>query len=389
MIHLNKNAPIRNLIINVILTIVTFSILISVCELVLRVSSLSDRLGWNRVPALSRRTEKFNLNAKIKIVCLGDSFVAWRAGEGKNMFDYLQKDLSHKDCAILNLGRPGVDIDRYIAIYKKYMRFKPDLVIMCVFLGNDIRSYASYPSLDEIRLYDFDSIPGQKWVVFLKRHSILANLIFRFAKERIPFLRSHIFERSIKEMQQDAGFSDDFIQTRIKQIDPRILELAKSDAINPWTPAMGIMFPDYYKTLFTLSSPDSLNAARRTVDIIREFYKKEVSNDFLVVFFPESLQVSEERDNFFKKCGFNLDGFPLEERRKIIRYLEARLNASGIKTIDTTFALQKERDIYFNLDTHLNGKGHRVVGEFIADFIKNHFLYPGRNAASSSNDVPQ
>lgn len=363
-----------NVLINVILTLAISLISICACELIVRALPLSDRLGCNGVLPLSKRIEKFNLNAKIKIVCLGDSFLEWRAGEGTNMLDYVQKNLFAKNCAVLNLGRGGTDIDGYIASYNKYIHFKPDCIVMCVYLGNDVRNYVSYSDIDKIPVYDLDDFPKQKWKFFFKRHSILANLFFRFCKERIPFMRSGFFEHNIKILQKNNESLGSFIQTRIKQIDPQILKLAKSDAINPWIPAMGIAFPNYYKELFALRSQNAFGAAESTLTIIKEFYRKQGIKNFLVVFLPESLQVSKKYDYFFKKCGFILDDFTLQERRKLIKYLETKLNEAGIKTLDTTSALKKDSDVYINFDVHLNKRGHKIVGELITDFIKNNFL---------------
>lgn len=371
---LNKNNFITNSLVNIFLSLSAFLISIFVFELVLRISPLSDRLGWNRVPLLSKRVQKFDLAAKIKVVSLGDSFAEWRSGEGVNMFDYAQKNLSDRGVAILNLGRGGIGVDQYIVIYKKYIRFKPDCVVMCVYLGDDIARYPSYSVLNNIPVFDLVVLPKQKLQSFFRRHSVLSTLIFQFVKEKTRFMRSGVFEKNITVLQKKSNSSDAYIRDRISQIDPKISELAKSDIINPWALATGIVFPNYYKDLFSLRSQDSVIAADSMVTIIKEFHKEQGIKNFLVVLLPESLQVSVDYDYFFKKCGFNLEDFPLQKRRKLIKYIETRLNKSGIKTLDTTSELEKGSGMYINFDTHLNKKGHKIVGELISEFIKNNFL---------------
>ena len=49
--------------------------------------------------------------------------------------------------------------------------------------------------------------------------------------------------------------------------------------------------------------------------------------------------------------------------RAIGRFL---LRQAGLKTIDAMPALRQEGDAYLPLDTHLNARGHEVVGEVIA-----------------------
>jgi len=369
----NKNTVSNDWLINIVLTLAVSLGSLCAGELLLRALPLSDRLGWNRVPPFSKRIEQFNLKAKTKIVCLGNSFAIWRAGEGVNMFDYAQKSLFSKGCAILNLGVAGTTIEQYMAIYNTSVRFKPDGIIMCLYLGNDIYNYSSLPVNDAMPI---DEGPGgQGWKSFFKRHSILANLIFRFGKEHIPFLRSGFFEGNIKELQKSHGLSSEVIQSRIKQIDPRLLTLAKSDAINSWILAQAIAHPAYYKDLFALRSQDAFIAADETVAIIEKFYRKQGLRDFFVVLLPESIQVSEKYDYFFKQCGFDLDDFPLPERRKVTLYIQKKLNESGIRTLDTTAALASEENVFINLDTHLNAKGHKIVGTLITRFIESQ-LYP-------------
>ena len=94
----------------------------------------------------------------------------------------------------------------------------------------------------------------------------------------------------------------------------------------------------------------------------------------MVIFLPESLQVSTNYDYFFKECGFNLEDFPLRERRKITNYIETQLNKSGIKTLDTTSALEKENGMYINSDVHLNKEGHKIVSKLIVDFIESNLV---------------
>jgi hypothetical protein len=374
---LDKKTISKNRFINMLLTLAASLISVYAIELVLRISPLSDRLGWNRTLPFSRRVEKFNQAAKIKIVALGDSFVEWRSGEGVNMFDHLQDNLSSKGCAVINLGSGGADIRTYIAIYKKYVNFKPDLVIMCVYLGDDIKNYPSYSEIDKISIVETEPADSvrQRLYLFLKKHSILANLIFRFAKERVPLMRSGIFDNIIKQAERENRLSNDFIQARIKQISPQILELARSDAINPRILALGIAFPSWSNEFLGLNSRYSIIAANATIDLIKEFYRKQNLNNFLVFILPESLQVSKDYDDFFKKCGFNLDGFSLQERRKLTEYIETRLNGYGIKTIDCTPALEKESDVYIKFDNHLNKRGHKIVGQLMTDYIKNKVLY--------------
>jgi hypothetical protein len=182
-------------------------------------------------------------------------------------------------------------------------------------------------------------------------------------------MRSGFFARNVKTLQIQRGLSDEFIHEREQQIDKRILELAKSDAINPWIPSMGMVFPLYYKDLFSMCSQEAISSVDSTITLIKDFYGEQRIKHFGVVLIPESIQVSYVYDLFYKKCGFKLDDFSLDERRRITFYIQKQLEGEGIKTIDLTTALEKEGNNYIELDTHLNAKGHRIAADSIVRFI--------------------
>ena len=368
-----KKNPFHNLLINIILMLAVITVLGAIFELLVRILPISDNIGWSRAPLLGQRVKKFNVSAPIKIVALGDSFLAWCAGEGKNMFDFVQKNLNKKGYAILNLGSPGGEIDNYIEIYEKYVRFKPEGIIVCVYLGNDVVDYslALQGKCPPTTIFDKE---GKGWKASIKRNCILANLIFRFCKKELHLFRSGTLDRNIQAIKKWGNLTDAVIQERLKQIDPHTLELARSESVNPWVLAAGITLPDYYKDLFSLSSSNARIKADTTVKILYEFYKKQGIKNFFVVLLSESIQISEEYDQFYKKCGFDLENFPLEERRNINRYLKEEFNKLGIKTLDVTDALEGKTDIYIDFDTHFNAKGQRIVGDSITDFLEANFL---------------
>ena len=321
---------------NIFVFLVSLLVSTIILELVLRVSPISDRLGWNGNLSVAYRASKLKKDAKVKIVVLGDSFVMWRAGTGVNMFNHVERHFCKRKISIVNLGEGGSNILNYIAVYENYVNLKPDGIIMCVFLGNDVQPYSGYPNLI------FKNEEKGNIKDFWKRNSVLANASFRLAKKIFPFLHFGVFEHNLRLIQQDGGFSDFYIQERIKKIDPHIIKLAKADIINNWMVATGIALPLCYQYLFSLESEGSRIAADSTIRLIGEFYNKIDVKNFLVVLLPESIQVSTRYDDFYKRCGFSLDELPLYKRRLLTKYMGKRLNEMGIMNIDATDALEKE-----------------------------------------------
>jgi lysophospholipase L1-like esterase len=340
-------------------------------EFACRLLPVSDSMGWNRTPPLSERAKRFTASGPMKIVALGDSFAEWRAGEGVNMFDLLQQDLSHQGCKILNLGQAGTDVIDYLEAYRRYVNFQPDAIVLCLTLGNDVYDYSEKVTVKEAESGSGASPSGIK--AFIKKHSVVLNFLFRLGKQYFPVMQAGSFDQDVKVLQQKAGLTDAQVQSRMAMLDPKIIALARSDAVNPWVPAIGVISPEFYKELFSESSQKGRAEAEDTLRLIRDFYHGQKVSNFLVVLLPESLQVSEQYDDFFKRCGYDLDNFPLQERRSLIRYLQRRLTDFGIMSLDATPALEKVYPAYIPLDTHPNSQGHKAIAQTMAEFMRKHF----------------
>ena len=316
---------------NLVLILVVVALCAVGLEFACRALPVSDSMGWNRTPPLSERTKRFEASSPMKIVALGDSFAEWRAGEGVNMFDLLQANLSDQGCKILNLGQAGTDVIDYIEAYRRYVNFQPDAIIMGLTLGNDVYDYSEKVDVKEGE--SASEAPQSGIKAFIKKHSVVLNFLFRLSKQYFPVMQAGSFDQDVKSLQKKAGLTEAQVQSRLAKLDPKIIELARSDAVNPWVPAIGVISPEYYKELFIESSQKGRAEAEDTIRLIRDFCDAQKVKNFLVVLLPESLQVSEQYDDFFKRCGYDLDNFPLQERRGLIRYLQRRLGDFGISVI--------------------------------------------------------
>jgi len=343
-------------------------------ELAWRALPISDSMGWNRTLPLSERAKRFEVSAPMKIVALGDSFAEWRAGEGSNMFDLLQKDFSDRGGRILNLGQAGTDVLDHITAYHNYVGFKPDAIIMCLYLGHGVLDYDEWSRSKRTDLASLESqqTDGKQ---FIKRQSTVINFLFRLGKQHLAFMQSGSFDKMVKKLQKQAGLSDAQVQSRMAKLDPKMIEYARSDTVNGWTVAFGLILPAYYQGLFLESSQKGRAAADSTIKLIQDFYRAQGVRNFLVVLVPESLQVSQQYDDFFKRCGYDLDNFPLPERRGLTRYLQRRLGEQGIMTLDPIPALEKAYPAYIPLDIHLDARGHKVLAEAMAEFMRKNFLW--------------
>jgi len=369
-VHLKNSFPSRavrkkKLLLNSLLAFISFAVSLCVAEFVLRVMPVTDKLGWVRIPSLSQRVKRFDKKTEIKVVALGDSFVAWRTGEGVNMFDRIPRNILGREVSVLNLGVPGTDLKQYVGIYNNYVAFQPDYIFLCIFMGDDIKEY---DDTDNSAVTDAFALPGRGWKKFFRRHSVLLNSLYRIAK-KLGVIKSGVFDNNLCVLQKQYALSDDFIALRKKEIDPHMLHLAQSDIVNPSIVAYGIVNPFYYKELFGMRSQYAHDAAETMITLVKGFKAQLKNTKLIVILIPEILQVSQMGDSFFAKCGFDIENFPLWERRKAKRYIYDRLKEAGITVIDVTPLLRESGDLYMSYDNHLNRKGHLIMGNFMTAVI--------------------
>jgi len=355
----------KKLLLDSLLAFISFAVSLCVAEFVLRVLPVTDKLGWVRIPSLSQRVKRFDKKTEIKVVALGDSLVAWRTGEGVNMFDRIPRNILGRKVSVLNLGVPGVNLKQYVETYKNYVVFQPDYIFLCIYMGDDMLGYGD---ADESAVIDASALPASKWKEFFRRHSVLLNSLYRIAK-KLGIIKSGALDNNLRVLQKQSALSDDFIALRKKKIDPHMLHLAQSDMVNPRTVAYGIVNPSYYKELFGMRSQYAYDAAETMIMLVKDFNAQLKDTKLIVIFIPESLQVSQMRDSFFTKCGFDIENFPLQERRTAIEYIYKKLTEAGITAIDVTPLLRQSGCPYMSYDTHLNRKGHLIMGNFMTAVI--------------------
>ena len=354
---------------DLLLAAAAFVLSLACAEAFVRALPISDRLGWNRTPTPEERVRRFEKLSGPRVVCLGDSYLEWRAGSGVNFLDRAQKELPR--LALLNLGRAGTDVDRYVHAYDRYVRFDPDLVVIFLYIGNDVHFY---PDLSSLRPEPPD--PKSGFRQFMKRHSVLLNTLFRMWKVWFVTARTGTFEKNLAVLKAKGHASDEALRKGMNRVDPRMLDMARSDAINPITVAEAVATPGLYKRLLRAEDTSGADA---TLSLIRRFRESRRIRQMAVVLIPESIQVSERYDDFFRKCGYDLDDFPLGDRRRLNAYLAAGFQAQGIRVLDTVPFLEGGDSAYIENDTHWNAEGHRRAAGPVARFIESYFEIPKEN----------
>ena len=345
------------------------------CEWVLRWSYVSDTIGWNLVAPVAQRVEQAGQkrDGVMRILTLGDSFAEWRDTTNDNFFRVAERQLvsSGQRIDLVNLGEAGTGLPQYFGNLLRYgPSVDPDLVIIALYLGNDLTPSKQGPLADPrtrealIQPRETEASWQSELVTFVKR-SILINYIYRLLKQEVPVLQSGFLERTIAHMQRETGRDDKYVSQRLAEVDPALVEAARGDAINVWDLAIGVFFPDYYAGV---AKGNNLHAFTNDLGAVLT-YTGERYNRVALVLIPPPVWVAERYREYFKSLGYGHLGPLVGEPQSItiVRNLAHRLN---IPVLDLLPVLRQAHDeIFIPRDVHLNLRGHEIAGEALASFL--------------------
>lgn len=352
---------------NMVLVAVSSLSALLLVEAILRESSLSDRLGWTRNESVEERVERLSMPSaeRLRILGLGDSFSEYRDSERKNYLRFMERCATDRGILleVVNLSRAGTGIGSYRETFRRYSSVvDADIVIIGIYLGNDIQCPPDTVVESAARRGHDGSIRA-----IVKKHSVLINYAFRQLKHCCPTLRSGAFERNLELLRKQYGVSLESVDQRLRGIETAIIEMSKSDLINPWLLATSTILPDYYRHNYLLSSEESKRTLECFLSFIDKFGGEVLSAGSVPVFVlvPDSILVAEHYRKVYERLGFNvvgdlhnLDPVPL------IDVLEKHLRSRGFAYVDLLRSLRNVAgEIYIPVDIHFNTVGQQAAGE--------------------------
>jgi hypothetical protein len=333
----------------------------------------AERFGANapidlegRVAALPEKRP-----GEIRVLALSDSFGVMLDRVGGNLFAILERRAraSGADVRVVNLSVAGTGVPAYLANLERHgARVRPDVVVVGLYLGNDIADYEAAVRLGGAPT---GGSPEEETgiVAVLKRHSLLLNAAFRLAKLHVPVLRADTFERTLARAGEIYGVAPAEMARRVAAADADLVEMAKTDALNPWLLAYGLAHPGYYRDLLTLPQGSPIAAAfdlfLRDLDRLATA-AKALGASPVVALIPIKLQVEPQSHAWYARLGYRTDPAMLGDSA-LVRGLAEALRSRGIAYVDLAPALRAAGIVYLDGDDHLNPRGNGVAGRALYD----------------------
>jgi hypothetical protein len=279
---------------------------------------------------------------------------------------------------VINLAEVGTGFAEYEANIVRYgSKLRPKAVLIGVYVGNDLLPYPAPldPPAAEDQTLQIPVSPSSAidWRRLLK-HSMLANFIYRVGKLYVPPLRSGLFDQAVSRLSAATNRDQRFVMRRLALVDPKLVDDARADAINPSDLAMAIFFPDYYGTLAAANLYDLRGEHFELEHVLRDLgtlilAARQTGAKVAVVLIPPPVWVNESYRSYFYALGYR-DLGPSNGPVPVIDRVKDYLTGLSVPTLDTLPILRSQtKRVYLNNDIHLNEAGQKVVGVALAKFL--------------------
>tara|TARA_B100001964_G_C14219074_1_gene594353 strand:+ start:952 stop:2154 length:1203 start_codon:yes stop_codon:yes gene_type:complete len=258
-----------------------------------------------------------------RIFLIGDSFVFGAGVKQENTFDnLLEKKCRNVNCDVFNLGIAGISPSDYLKIAKQFKDYDPDLVILSLYVGNDIETETSF--LSKVTTW-LNSLQIVKYISSFDLHNC-----------SYPW---------VKDYNIDKFYED----------------LMCSGRINPWiTPGLVLNREESFKSLVTIFDSDP--TTKNNMMAIKETYK---TVPFILLINPSKFQINDVYFKEYAKMGFTVNGRVVG--REMQDVIISWANKNKIDYIDLYPRIKGDlnESFYYNIDGHYNDRGNYLVVEEI------------------------
>jgi len=348
---------------DVILANVVVTLVIGELAFSLVVRQSSSRLFWDEVSAATtiatqrlqpgETTHGFTHNSggyydeeflagdenNVVVAVLADSFGAGIVPYSENFTTVMERELKEMllgrtdRVAINNFGVPGIGMLEYWYLLRTEVEpLKPSLVVLCIFVGNDIEGFARN-SRGRFRIQDWWLFRVPQRLVLLNQENMLPRV--SLGSENIPSVPS--IDHPASTLEQPTYSRQSFDRIELERI-----QICRTD-----DPVMNARYEAFWAAL--------------------DQFVERLGESLVIAVIPDEFQVN---DDLYSRLMARVDQTVNFDRYLPQRWISQYCESRDVKLIDLLPKLQEAELIqsaYHLQDTHWNTWGNQVAGRAIAE----------------------
>ncbi|HQN01745.1 MAG TPA: SGNH/GDSL hydrolase family protein [Candidatus Hydrogenedentes bacterium] len=309
-----------------------------------------------------------------RVLAIGDSYTyGWGVDIENTWTRQLETRLraEGRDIEILNLGKPGVGPPFYSELAEKAIPLlRPDLVLVCLLQGNDIRAAGEETATLKTRSF---------WDLVRRLYPSFTLYMRDLRRER------EYSGRSQEEMPKQVSNAEDnrrwtantaqsFLEkmtqeqrTRFDAFDEEVKTAYTSGNLNPYMIDLAMQNPDFYILTMDVEDAWTQTCIERTAGHLRRIKQvaEEYGSDTVVICIPEGPYVNRPALMNMGRVGYNMPDWLLTTNA-MDESPHRAATLAGLRFFEFTDAFRKRQDdpaLYFELDGHPTPAGNRLLAE--------------------------
>lgn len=318
-----------------------------------------------------------------RIVVIGDSFVAgWGVAEEHLFTSLLEQRLngagsSSPRTEVINVGRTGTSTIRELDLYEHIgRRFSPDVVVLAVFLGNDLAEIVEEHDRDELARWHPDGIARR--IAF----GWCPNLYFELAmakqaRESVGESSERTEQDVLDSLRQTAfrrGVATDDVSKRFQSLPADVRDECHRGRFPLIYIEHACLDPARYRHALDPDDNFFAQAWPRMESHLSRIHAavRADSAELVLLVIPSALQVDREGLEFQRQLGFDVDEAWLTEAGRTQVEVHHWAERARVRCLDLTKPARKSAArLYHVRDGHFNAAGHAFAAKALAGFLFN------------------
>jgi len=309
-----------------------------------------------------------------RVLAIGDSYTyGWGVDIENTWMRRLETLLRDegRNIEILNLGKPGAGPPFYSELAEKAIPLlRPDLVLVCLLQGNDIR--AAGDETAALKARDF-------WDLVRRCYPNITLFLRDQRREREYSGRSHEeMPKQISTAEDNrrwtANTAQSFLEkmtpeqrARFDAFDPEVKEAYSSGNLNPYMVDLAMQNPDFYILTMDVEDAWTQTCIERTASHLKRIRQiaEEYGSKTAVLCIPEGPYVNRPALINMGRVGYNMPDWLLttDAMDESPRSAAARAGLPFYEFTEKYRSKQDDPSLYFEMDGHPTHAANQLLAE--------------------------